>query len=710
MRRFILAALSATAIAAVLAAPILQRAGIEKTQKRPVAAREDRGRLDRVPGRFAVVPVVRSLAAPAQPATGPIVGVGSPARIPPVSVRLSGALEDAGAGTPTVIVRVGDVQVPATIVGNAFVADLVYVRSASMVSIELSNTGVRHRALLGTAGQLRRLAGADNTLQPSEHPSLRVSPLSTALHFLISRELGGRLPADDDELDRALRSIFPEDIAPAANLLSKTALGAATLPGGFADGYALLQDQQAYRTFLRTNTATLGDANTYIRGVAGQPFSAMDLQRDWALMGRMLMNRVTFVQPSVQLMLKTPAGYALHANPSRRNVGFSPQIDANGDLVLTASGTVSYDTTPIKPFGLNGASVVAVERHTVNSERYRRLFAGKRTSLWLNLSDETLSYPEYPERGATAFAPVRYQFAAVLDDLKTSAQASHVLGRRGFPMFCLQPSLATGQPSGLGNCEFALHTFGASGSALMENVGQKVDSALKPVAVSGGGVLAWSLQSDGGLRVDGAGYSVRLWRLGISEGPADAMIYLATAQDGPATLTLSGHTIVIDGNTPVSFSATDPVGTWKYGTFGDERVAYAYNASVPFQQNAFVRLADGTQSQTTFVDPVDDATGETFSWTYRSGWKLINLDLYDTRYRANTPTPANISYFSSCEAAFAQGANQCAATRVRYFRPLAKVGNRWYGVEDLYSRYFITSYTPPFQFDRFSRANYYELQ
>ena len=29
------------------------------------------------------------------------------------------------------------------------------------------------------------------------------------------------------------------------------------------------------------------------------------------------------------LMLKTPAGYALHANPSRRNVGFSPQIDAS---------------------------------------------------------------------------------------------------------------------------------------------------------------------------------------------------------------------------------------------------------------------------------------------------------------------------------------------------------------------------------------------
>lgn len=707
MRRSMLAALSATAIAAVLATPILQRAGIEKTQKRPVAAREDRGR---VPGRFAVAPAVRSLAAPAQPATGPIVGVGSLARVAPISLRVAGVLEDVGAGTPTIVVRVGEIQVPATVAGDTFVADLIHVRSTSMVSIELSNTGVRQRALLGTAGRLRGLAGADNTLQPTEHPSVRVSPLSTALHFLISRELGGRLPTDDDELDRALRSIFPDDIAPAANMLSKTALGTATLPGGFADGYALLQDQQAYRAFLKSAATQLGDANAYIRALPLPSFPSSDLQRDWLLTERIPMNRAPFTLRGARLLFKTPGGYAVHAYPSRRNTAFASALLGNGDFELTANGVVDYDVSVLKPYGLNGAMVQTVERHTVAKETFRRLFPGKRIALWLNLGDETLTYPAYPERGSTPSAPVRYSFAVELRDAIVPTQASHVLGRRGFPMYCVQPSPVAGQPPTLADCEFALHQFGAAGTGVTENVGQKVDSALRPVSVSGGGAVTWSLQADGGLRVDGNGYSVKLWRLGMTEGPADTMLYLASAQDGATTLTLAGLTIVVDGNQPVAFSATDPVGTWKYGTFGDERAAYAYNANAPLQQNSFVRLADGTQSQLAFVDPVDDATGETMNWTYRSGWKLINLDLYDTRYRANVPTPANTSYFSSCEAAFALGATQCAATRVRYFRPLAKVGNRWYGIEDLYTRNLNTSYTPPFQFDRFSRANYYELQ
>jgi hypothetical protein len=578
-----------------------------------------------------------------------------------------------------------------------------------MISVELNNTGVRHRALLGTAGHLKRQSGADRVLDVSENPSLRLSPLSTALHFFISRELGGRLPANDDEMDAALRSVFTDDIAPAANLLSRAARGQLTLPDGFADGYALLLDRQAYRTFVRTSTA-LGDANAYIRSVAGQAFAAADLERDWLLTGRMLMNRVSFVQPSVQMMLKTPAGYALHANPSRRNVAFTPALLANGDLQLTPNGAVSYDTSALKQFGLNNSTVQAVERHTVNSETYRRIFAGKRIGLWLNFSDETLTYPQYPERGAQAFTPIRYQLASEMRDAVTPAQTSHLLGRRGFPFFCLQPSAAAGEPVVLGNCEFALHFFGANGVGVIENLGQKVDSALKPVAVSGGAAALWSLQSDGSLRVDGGDYSVRLWRLGISEGPADAMVFLATAQDGPVALSLAGHTVIVDGNAPVTFSATDPVGSWKYGTFGDERAAYAYSTASPIQDNVFIRAADGTQSQLSFVDPADDTTGETFSTNFRSGWKLINLDLYDTRYRANAPTPPNTSLFSSCEAAFASGATQCAPTRVRYFRPLARSGNRWYGIEDLYSRTFTTSYTPPFQFDRFSRAQLYDRQ
>ena len=352
-------------------------------------------------------------------------------------------------------------------------------------------------------------------------------------------------------------------------------------------------------------------------------------------------------------------------------------------------------------------------RHTVASERYKRLFLGKRVALWLDTTDETVTWPAYPLETPKQSVGSVFLVAGELQAITVPVVSANVLGRRGYPTFCQESPLAPGLPVVLNECEFAEHFFGSNGTALAQGLGQKIDSSMNPVTTAGSSAVAWSIASDGSLRLQGAGYSVSMWRLGITEDVADAMIYIATSQDGADTLKLAGHTVVLDGNAPVAFAAADVVGKWKLGTFGDEHAPYAYNTNNGFSVDTFVRSADGTQSQDSYAGPLDDATDEFQTWHYRSGWKMVDSALYDTRYRANVPLssmPVNTSYFSSCQAAFALGATQCAPIRVRNFRPLAKVGNRWYGIENLYTRALITNYTPPFQIDRFTRATYHELQ
>ncbi len=629
---------------------------------------------------------------------------------PPLTVRLSGnVMETGSAAEPlTVTIVVGAQRIAAAVTENMFVANLTHVPRKAIVSIETAKGNVVYRSLLGTAELVKRQAGADNVLAAEENPSLRVSPLSTAIHFFLSRELGGRLPVSDDEMDRALRGIFFTDLPPAANVLSKISSGSIALPSGYSSGYALLQDEQAYRQLLGSNSGNpaLGSADAYVQSVPGQSFTQADLDRNWAVTGRMPFNGVSFTQPSVQLLLANANGYAVHSSPSRRNTAFTRQLLTDGALELLPDGVVSYEVVVTRSVPVFG-NVVTAERRDILRETHRRFFLGKRDQLWLSVRQEQAQLPQYPEVAGSSPTTVTFQIAADFAKIKAPAQDSDLLGRRAAPMFCVQPSRATNEPKVMVNCEYALHFFGVDGSAVAENLGQKVDSLLNPIGASGAVALRWHREIDGGWRVEAPGYTLRLWRLGISDGGGDAMLYFATAMDGTTPLTMAGHTVMINGNSPTGLLSSDISGTWKYATFGDERAPYAYNENFPLSLTTFIRDAGGTQIQRTFFDLIT----ETLTQDNRSGWKLIGIDLYDTRYRANVSTgDPNVINFANCESAFARGATQCAPTRVRYFRPLSRVGNRWYGIEDLYTRLIVTSYTPPFDFERNSRGNFYEKQ
>lgn len=640
------------------------------------------------------------------PAEGAIERPGSLPKVPPVSIRIAGDIEMAGSETPSVIVRFGNQQIPAVVSGNTFTADLSHINAASIVSIELSRPNLQYRALLGSAQLLKRQAGMDGRLDIAENPSLRVSPLSTAIHFFVSRELGGRLPTSDDEMDKAARALNSLDLLPAANLQRVIVQGERQLPSGFNSATELLADREAYRQFLILYPEIRSGADAYVRSLPAGAFATADLGRNWLLTTRIGRNGVPFVQPVVQLMLRRPGGFAVSAGQSRSNPNFGAEVLADGDLRITPEGQPYFDAmvfaNQIDP---TNPSRSIVNRAVIQRETYRRLFVGKQQQIWLQVRQESKSYPQYPSQPTVAATTSALLNASVLDDAMAPVAETDVLGRRAIPYFCLQPSQVNGEPAVLQNCEFALHVMGANGYGQADGIGPKVDTALVPASASGSVGVQWRLDA-GTLRIDGPNYSAKFWRLGLADGVGDSMVFQVTAQSGDETQVLAGHTTVLNGNLPTFFDPAEPVGTWHYGSF-DAPEEYGYGEQFAVGPSRFIRNADGTQTQTTFLS---EGYGEpAVTLLQRSGWKLIGLNLYDTRYRANIPTGNDYTqFFHSCESAFALGASQCAPTRVRYFRPIAKVGNRWYGIEDLYSRQSTSSYVAPFQFERFSRANYYE--
>lgn len=699
MRKSIVLMMCAASVTAVFAASWVQLVKYRHNDARGMlnSARTGSGFRPRTPFSAAV---------PRAPAEGAIERPGSLPKVPPVSVRIAGDIEMAGSETPSVIVRFGNQQIPAVVSGNTFTADLNLINAASIVSIEMSKPNVRYRALLGSAQLLKRQAGMDGRLDIAENPSLRVSPFSTAVHFFVSRELGGRLPTSDEEMDKAARALTPADLLPAANLQRVIVQGERQLPSGFANATELLADREAYRQFLILYPEIRDGADAYLRSLPAGAFAANDLEKNWLLTTRIARAGAPFVQPTVQLMLRRSGGFAVSAAQSRADPNFGAELLADGDLRITPEGQPYFDTQvfanqidPINP------SRSIVRRATIQRETYRRLFVGKRQQLWLQTREESRHYPQYPAEPTVAAMTSAMFNASVLDDTVVPVVEADVLGRRAIPYFCLQPSQVSGEPAVLHNCEFTLHAMGANGFGQVDGIGLKVDTALVPASASGSVGVQWRIDA-GTLRIDGPDYAAKFWRLGLSDGVADAMVFQVTAQSGGQTQVLAGHTIVLNGNLPVFFGATEPAGTWHYGSF-DSPEEYGYGEQFQVGPSRFIRNADGTQTQTSFLSA---GFGEpAFTLIQRSGWKLIGLNLYDTRYRANIPSgDPYTQYFHSCESAFALGATQCAPIRVRYFRPIARLGNRWYGIEEVYSRPSITSYVAPFQFERSSRANYYE--
>ena len=639
-----------------------------------------------------------------------IAAMGSRPLLPPISVTIVGELDAPGAGDPTVIVRLGDLQVPATVSGNTFQAEFVRVQPRSMVTVEASRNGVQYRALLGTVASLKRQSGGDGRVDTTENPSLRVSPMSTAVQFFIRVKYGGRLPISDDETDRALSILSQEDVSVAANAIRALGAGEVSLPETHPSVDVLLGDRDAYRAFLARNVSIRNNAPANVRSMRFGTFVNADLEREWLLAGQNGQSEFSYVRPDVQLMQKRQGGFLVHTVQARGQPEFDAVISPQGSMITTPLGQPYFDgwiyyQNPQSP---GGSYDRYAKRTSIIRETYKRIFVGGKRELWLRLREQRTRVPSDPAQPETQEVVSSFWTASDFSSSWVPATESNISGRRTFPYFCMRPSSVAGEAAVLDQCEHALFFVGSNGVATADGLGRKVDDALGRATASGTANLQWQIDGSGRFSMSDGAISVRFWRLGSTDGVGDAMVFLATAVSGGQSQTLAGHAISLNGNNPVYMNAEDHVGGWRYASF-DLPNYYAHYESAPASHDRFDRNADGTQVQTSsywYYNSISGAPDEVIR--ARSAWGVFGGNLYDTRYRANALTgEAGLVHYSSCQQANERGATYCMPMRVRYFKPIAKVGNRWYGIEELYV-VPITDYVLPLMNDRTSRPTYYE--
>jgi hypothetical protein len=609
----------------------------------------------------------------------------------PASIDVVGeVVAHGGATSGTITVRVGTATTQASgTISPQFLATVPGTRASDMVTLEVQGAGFKYTSLLGTYGKLVARAGADRVLTLAESDALRVSPVSTALEFFVARRLGGT-PVSDAQLEKAMRSVLGQDLVAASSALATLARGSFDLPAGFAHGYALLQDREAYSAFARTYP----EATSY-QELATMPFGRFDaasISRTVALLGPIADLEAPLLAPEAQVIEHTATGYLVHASDRRRDSGYDGALDADGALTLTPKTQLYYDTYGGMCTSNNEQVVYRVTRLR---ESHRVMRKGDLVGLRLVLTDveqRPLNCPEYEVYTYT------YPIFWMQIDLAKSmplASARRFGGLRSLPHFCIN----TGAPDYLAECEYALHRFDRNGSGTALELGEKVDAAMVPVLAAGQSPFTWRIASPGVMRLDGAEASTRYWMLDAGNGLVDGLVYVSQATSGEDQLSAAGYAPMLNGSVASGFSSLPPTGTWRES--GAEQYLEPYLLDDGIVTKSVVRVtrsADGTA-----VRDMQWPLYPEYNYSLLSSWQSIGGRVFDTRVRASDGRNHR-----DCNAAFAAGATQCAPFTVRYFRPMSRSGNVLYGIEELYTN--LGLFEPPFDPIRRSRPAYQLLE
>jgi hypothetical protein len=617
------------------------------------------------------------------------------------SVTIDGTVIGSAPMAGTLTLRVGNaVSTRAISVSPDYSFVVSSAQSNDMVSMEIATPSYRFASLLGSFGKLKRQAGTDGRLSAAESDRVRVTPFSTAMYFFVQRELG-RLPASDAEHERVVRSLMSDDLFAAAGILDDLAQGRTVLPAGLPDGYALLRDRTAYRAYIAQN----GSGSFNPMSAPSVPILPGQLSPNMLLTGAIPPRGIAMFNPGVRILSQDGSSWNSYAD-SRRNPRFTPSFPASGDFVLAAQGTVTSDALTGTPVDPSQTSVFAVERSQIVRETYRQLFAGDRYSLWAVRTEVVISYPEYPAQAPKSASRVALYAVSSLDGV-LPFRPTDVAGDRGLPFACKR-SLATGVAQQLETCESAVHHFSGNNLGSTERVGLKIDAIGQPVVANGSELFQWSINRRMRLDLTYLNVTANYWRLEHANDAVDTLAFLARSQDGADTLSVVGLTGMINANLPGDFADLAPSGIWRYWSFDSARTPYGYTQDLVPVTTVFDRKPDGTttRNDTYYYDPPDGP----YDFRVRFGWQLFDGSLYETRYRANVSTGVPYtSGFSSCAQAYQRGATQCAPYQIRYFRPLARVGNRLYGLQESYLL-GSSSYAQPYNFIRSTSVNYIEKQ
>lgn len=634
-------------------------------------------------------------------------GIGHRLSQTPVDLSLNG--EIAGLASPnepvTASVIVAGRVFPALVQGATYTASINALSDADMVTVEVVSTRARYRSVLGSAGKLQAVSGGDGDVTLAERASLRVSPFSTALAWLVRVGLEGRDAASDSEFETMTRSIVGNDLVMVAYLLDAFASGAVALPQGYQDGQQLLEAPAAYAEFLWTQDFYPASQAYLFSQADYVPFTSLaQLPEVTAMLAPLPINEPAVSLSDLQLLYRQSDGsFALFEEEVLvDHPRYTAAITAQGELSLTPiGGAGTRNVLRYLPFALfQPLPVHRVSRgHTL-----RRLIVGDEYSLWASRSLWSDSHHsaagDFEEELATyaiwsAFdlnaASLQHPWAQLLGDGLQFPTYS-------LPSACTSTQRAAYQP-GFGKCAHApywfRYTYGGSFRAV-DGVGDR----MQIVPTSGlERNFSYQLIGNGALQVVRGntpmepGTSSTFWRYVAGSEASRPLIYLARAAGGYFV----GASVAMVKQPGITLGS--PVGSWR--TPASEARLARYPEVRIFEIR---RFPDGSGRDVNIMG--NQVSSTQASWNYSAG-----SGVPDYYFRALFPNRPTSFIVANCSQAFATGAETCAPSRVRYFRPLYRVGARLYGVSDFYSNEFLApaGYTGPYQVQLLdSRADYVE--
>ena len=614
-------------------------------------------------------PQMQPQAAPGDPAE-PIEARGSRPKLTPVSLTIAGEIIGLapGAAPDSILVRVGGRSFAGQVQGGGYVATVDALDRAEMVSVEVASQRVRYRSVVGSFGKLIAHAGGDRRVDAAELQTLRVSPLSSALAFLVRTALEGRDAVSDREFEHVSRSLFGEDVFEARAVLDGAASGTVVLPEGYTDGQQLLENEAAYSAWIRSFNGRSGSDEAMFQPIGHAALSSLsELPAQTLLMATIQRDSYPVFANAPQLLLRnTDGSYRWYTDDTEEApVNYGAQLDASGDVVLT----------PLTPRVFERYEVADRVRYSLDRVVLRRLFDGDRHDVWVARVQWTRTLAAQP---ATTLAPdieIRLWSASDLQQVTRARAWTSAPTRRALPWPCARSSATFSSHQRLETCDFVQHRFDPGGSGVTQDHGPKVDRYLRPQAAGAGVAFDWTVEGDQ-LLVRTPLATLRYWSIDGDDDTVDTVVYLATGNSGATagqTWTGVSGSLAIDS---VPFEAAQAVGTW---TPASARTAATMYPN-PHYTLEVQRDVGGDAEQR------EDGYGSgPRSATLR--WEAVGGGVYETLTSAVFNRWEGQRSVRDCATAFAAGAQTCAPSRVRYFRPLKRVGDGLYGIEELHQQF-----------------------
>lgn len=667
-----LAALAALAIAAVSAAPIFHKAfqlALARSASTSAMAQAAPGDAD-----------------------SPIEARGSQPKQPPVALTLSGEILGLapGAAPSSILVRVGNRSFAGQIQGGGYVATVDALDFSEMVSVEVASQRVRYRSVVGSFGKLVLRSRGDRRVDTAELQTLRVSPMSSALAFLVRTALEGRDAVSDREFEHVSRSLFSEDLFEARALLDGAASGAIVLPQGYADGQQLLENETLYSQWISSLNGRSTSAEAMFLQADYAPLSSLyELPSQMLLMATIPRDSFPVFANEPQLLLSnTDGSYSLHggeteAAPPR----YSAQLETSGDVLLlprTPRVFERYESTRV--------------RFSLDRIVLRRLFDGDRHDLWVMREQWSRTSVDQPATTLAPYVEIRLWSASDLQQVTRTGAWTSAPTRRALPWPCFRRDALFSGGQRLETCDFVQHRFDPGGNGVTEDQGAKIDAYMRPQAGGPGLAFEWAVERNQ-LLVRTPLATLRYWSIDGDDDTVDTVVYLAVGTSGATagqTWTGVSGSLAIDH---VPFQAEQAAGTWTPASARTSATMYPN----PHYTLEVQRDAGGDAEQR------EDGYGSgPRSSTLR--WEAVDGRVYETLTTAVFDRREGQRSVRDCPTAFAAGALTCAPSRVRYFRPLKRVGDGLYGIEELHMQFEQkpAGYTGPYDVAAIEvRPNYY---